>query len=162
MARPSIVDNFDSHCIPVTESGCWIWMAGCLKKMGYGRFRVGNKLWLAHRFNYERFVEKIPEGLLCLHRCDVPSCVNPAHLFLGTHADNRADMMAKGRQPKPGYPYKWEHPRGEKQWNHKLTEDDVRKIRLDTRRQAEIAKQFGVARETIRRIKSRFTWKHLT
>lgn len=80
--------------------GCWEWM-GSYFGTGYGQFtvRMGRtrKNWIAHRYAWARTFGPIPDGLWVLHRCDNPKCVRPDHLFLGTHADNMADMKAKGR-----------------------------------------------------------------
>jgi hypothetical protein len=80
----------------VTESGCWIWM-GSTWSGGYGYVRNEGKYISAHRYMYELYKGKIPDGLNCLHTCDNPSCVNPNHLFLGTQTDNMRDMIKKGR-----------------------------------------------------------------
>jgi hypothetical protein len=77
---------------------CWLW-AGATVPNGYGKISRGGSsgLLLAHRVSWILAKSEIPEGQLVLHRCDNRLCVNPAHLFLGTHGDNARDMVAKGR-----------------------------------------------------------------
>ena len=76
---------------------CWLWIGG-RRPTGYGQFWDGTRNVSAHRWSYEALVGPIPEGLVTDHLCRVRNCVNPDHLFLGTRADNVADMLAKGRQ----------------------------------------------------------------
>jgi DNA invertase Pin-like site-specific DNA recombinase len=87
-----------------------------------------------------------------LHRCDVRHCVNPDHLFLGTQADNMADMVEKGRE---------RHPVGIAHGRAKLTEQDVYIIRAAPGSQQAIADQYGVKQTTISSIKRRRIWRHL-
>jgi DNA invertase Pin-like site-specific DNA recombinase len=90
--------------------------------------------------------------LLVLHRCDNPSCVNPRHLFLGTHADNMLDMVNKGRAARIT---------GEKNGNSKLTAESVQRIRerlTDGNSLNRVAREFDVSKRTVLDIKSRRTW----
>jgi hypothetical protein len=91
----------------IDPSGCWLWTrerrytAECRKRNGlldYGAFWLDGKYVTAHRAAYQLLTGPIPDGLFVLHRCDIPGCVNPDHLWLGTHADNMADMANKGRR----------------------------------------------------------------
>lgn len=92
----STADRFMNLCAPEPNSGCWLWL-GTTNPLGYGRFRLDGKTLSAHRVAYELFESKIPNNLCVCHKCDVRCCVNPAHLFLGTHKDNEQDKLAKGR-----------------------------------------------------------------
>jgi hypothetical protein len=96
----SMIDRFLEKIMPVTESGCWIWL-GSTTKDGYGRAWINGKMTTAHRFSYEHFNEPIPVGMFALHKCDTPSCVNPNHIFIGTRSDNMKDSIRKGRNEFP-------------------------------------------------------------
>ena len=137
---------------------CWPWM-GARTERGYGRFGLGGKNRHAHRVAWELTYGPIPAGLWVLHHCDNPACVHPDHLFLGTHADNMADMSSKRRQAK-------QHPnlRGELNGATKLTRSDVvtiREVLAAGGRSSELARRFGVSRRAISLIASRTTWSWL-
>lgn len=90
---------------------CWQWL-GATRAFGYGSFYNDGRLHGAHRFSWFLTHGAIPDGLYVLHRCDAPACVNPSHLFLGTHADNMADKAKKGRDTNKNKPFcKHGHPR---------------------------------------------------
>lgn len=95
MPLDDAVERFEKNVHPEPMSGCFLWGAST-NPDGYGRLRVAMKLVQAHRFAYERAYGPIC-GKCVLHKCDVPSCVNPNHLFLGTRNENNKDMKAKGR-----------------------------------------------------------------
>lgn len=130
--------------------GCWLWQ-GPRDANGYGRWRSGG-FYLAHRYAYYLTHGSIPNGLHVCHRCDNPPCVNPAHLFAGTDADNQADKVAKGR-----------HLRGEDNGPAKLTWEQVNTIRATwdgtpNGRRA-LAVQYNVSHSTVEKILSGHTWR---
>jgi hypothetical protein len=128
---------------------CWLWL-GYIDKDGYGSFRV-NEHVRAHRFSWEiNYGCPIPTGLCVLHQCDIKACVNPDHLFLGTRKDNTADAVRKNRMA-----------RGERCGQAKLTEIQVRAIRLSLLPQIEIARIYNISRASICMIKKRRIWKHI-
>lgn len=112
--------------------------------------KVANCQIGAHRISWEIHRGPIPEGMSVCHHCDVPTCVNPEHLFIGTHADNMSDMKRKGRQA-----------RGEHQGLARLTRKQVLAIREDPRSQTAIAKDYGVHQPHISKIKRREIWSHI-
>lgn len=133
------------------HSGCWEWQNYC-QRNGYGQIKYKNKKMLAHRLSWELHHGKIPVGLCVLHECDNPSCVNPHHLKLGTHDDNAKDMIARNRQARVV---------GEKNGRSKLSEQQVIKIRSDTRILSVIAKEYGLSISTVSYIKARTLWPHV-
>lgn len=141
------------------DDECWEWQAAKFTNFPYGAFGVTWKQTvLAHRFMFETYCGAIPPGLNVLHSCDNPPCVNPNHLFLGTHQDNQADMRQKGRAAgMPNCP----------DWSTKikdfppcglyvrLTPEQELAITADTRTGVELAKIYGVHRATIDRARHR-------
>lgn len=79
------------------ENACWLWMAG-KNKRGYGVFNGSDNIYGAHCYSWILHNGPIPEGKFVLHKCDNPSCVNPAHLWVGSHTENMRDMFKKNRQ----------------------------------------------------------------
>lgn len=134
---------------------CWVW-TGAKNPQGYGKLKVTNgPIKAAHRLAWEEVNGPIPEGKLVLHRCDNPACVRPAHLFVGTHADNHKDMIQKGRSPHVGAdrPPR-NYARGERHPYAKLTDAQVQLVREATGTQRQIAAQFGVTQGRVSAIRS--------
>lgn len=81
----------------IDKNGCYICTSHYSEKNGYIRKRIGNKKYLLHRYMYEQKYGEIPSGKLACHTCDNRQCINPDHIFIGTHRDNTSDMLNKGR-----------------------------------------------------------------
>jgi hypothetical protein len=131
---------------------CWLFTGGKGSK-GHGNTSSNDGRTLkAHRVAWEHHNGPIPDGICVCHKCDVPNCVNPAHLFLGTISDNNRDMHRKGRAAV-----------GERHGQAKLTEAQVLEIyRLkDTMNQTSIARKFGVTPSNICRMFSGEVWSSL-
>lgn len=132
---------------------CWLW-TGWTDPHGYGGFggkRLGK--CRAHRFSYAMTYGPIPAGMDVCHRCDVPGCVRPSHLFLGTRADNMRDASAKGRTQ-----------RGDRHRFAKLTSDDIRKIRASPTGYGTgraLARHYGVSASNICLIRKGRNWAHV-
>jgi hypothetical protein len=155
------ITRFLSKIEKVTESGCWIW-TGTVDKNGYGHVLINYKTLKAHRLSWLIHNGEIPAGQLVCHRCDVPGCVNPHHLFVGTQSDNMQDMHRKKRHTMRDK--RWVQRmdvRGAKNPNAKFTEDDVRYIRSSTEKATDLARKYGVHRNRIYEILKRQTWKEI-
>lgn len=146
--------------VKAADSGCWLWGRAVVNG-GYGRLRVpmrttsGRLDRLAHRLAYEAFLGQIPDDLLVCHRCDVPACCNPAHLWLGTTKDNSDDRDSKGRLPSRA---------GANNGNAKLTEHEVVVIRqhlAQGRTCVALAAEYGLSSRAIINIGLRRSWAHL-
>ncbi len=91
--------RIDPYIERLPWSGCWIWLKS-LNNSGYGTVSIKGKSAFAHRFSWEFYRGKIPSGKYVLHKCDIPSCVNPDHLFIGSQRENHIDSQEKGRRYK--------------------------------------------------------------
>jgi hypothetical protein len=152
--RGSLRDRFNAKWMPEPNSGCWIWlgaMSGLRPSMG----TVPGTQELAYRVSWQLHRGEIPCGLYVCHHCDVPLCVNPDHLFLGTQADNLADMSNKGRGRGPC------RDRANTHYKTKLTEADVVAIRADPRPTRAVGRDYGVTQANISAVRSGKTWRHV-
>lgn len=141
-AQPSL-DFFPDCCIQSAS--------GKPDEFGYTRLSLTKGRYArAHRIAYRMFKGAIPHGMVVMHTCDNPWCINPKHLAIGTHGDNYADMRTKER-----------YRRGEGVYLSKLTEDNVRKILLSSSSLSDLAKEYGVSKSAIWSVINRRTWKHV-
>jgi hypothetical protein len=136
-------------------NACWLW-TGSTTGGGngdYGTLQVNGKPHYAHRLSYRFHVGYIPDGLCVLHACDTPSCVNPAHLSVGTRKENTQDAVRKGRLA-----------HGNRHPGAKLTDAKVREIRerrAAGERQPALAREFGVSQVSVSLICANKTWRHV-
>lgn len=161
-ARP-IEERFAAKVPNLDSTECWPW-AGYRTRGGYGAIHVGSRsngtraLVYAHRLAYGFATGPIPAGMCVLHTCDNPPCVNPAHLRLGTKADNTADMVAKGR-------HRYVPHRGEDHPQARLTAPTVRAIRASYaaggRTLQSLADEYGISLTHSSAIVRRKVWAHL-
>lgn len=133
---------------------CWIWQ-GSKDAYGYGQAYLAGYSRKAHRLAWQIFNGDIPSGFCICHSCDVRSCVNPLHLFLGSVADNMRDMTAKGRNIMQTSPWLAKTQFGERNGSSKLT--DAQRFQIWDKRtsgvtQFELAKEFGVSQSTISKV----------
>lgn len=149
-SRKWIIEN---NSIPVTESGCWLWEKATNR--GYGVTYHEGKKQQAHRLSYKEYLGEIPEGMCVCHKCDVPGCVNPSHLFVGSHKDNAHDKISKGRS---------NTAKGERTGSSKLSKEDVIDVRFKIKEGHNLmalALLYNVHQASISGIKRRITWKHV-
>jgi hypothetical protein len=133
----------------VNENECWNCTSHRLDKDGYPRVKRFNKHLRMSRYIYSIINGEIEKGLIILHSCDNPNCINPKHLRVGTTRENNIEAVSKGR-----------NCIGDKNSQSKLTKEDVEKIRKDNRKSSTIAREYNVYQSTISDIKAYRTWKN--
>ena len=148
------INRFMSKVAVNEDSGCWEW-TGAKEKRGYGFFWFNRRQVGSHRFSFMAFVGEIAKGNLVCHKCDNPKCVNPYHIFQGTHKDNMQDRNKKGRQTN-----------GEEHGSARLTNQDVILIKKFIEQKSYrsgnfLARWFGVSQVRISAIKTGKTWRHI-
>jgi hypothetical protein len=159
-------EKFELFHVKVPFAGCWIWLGEPQGSNRYGAIKINGKAVKAHRYSYMRHngIDTIPNGMVVMHKCDTPLCVNPDHLRLATQQENEADKQAKGRQAKGKYlamaqAAGWARSQN-RPGNSVLTKEDVVKIRESAESQRSLAKRFGVSQAVIHNVKARKTHVH--
>lgn len=147
----SVETRLNRLSMPVTECGCWVWI-GRTNAGGYGEFFHDGKVHKAHRMSWTTYKGPIPECKQVLHSCDNTYCINPDHLFIGTHVDNMQDMAKKKRG---------RNSTGEANPHALLTETQVKEIRELNGDAADIGARYGVGRHVIYQIRKRKSWTHI-
>jgi HNH endonuclease len=139
-------------------NGCWIWVGAVHSATGYGRFALdGHKVIGAHRAAWLLFRGEIPRGRMVCHHCDIKSCVNPDHLFLGSQTDNMSDALRKGRLKCPAASYASD----ESHQRSLLTNEQVREIRDSSLNASQLhaSGRYPVCHSALRRVKGRRTYR---
>ena len=151
----SLAERFEMHHIPEPNSGCWLWTSQKNNK-GYGFLRLKSKGKMtrlqAHRASWMLFRGELSPTLDVLHQCDNTYCVNPDHLFVGSHQDNMTDMKVKGRARAP---QGTDHPKS------KLTDDLVREIRVSKENNSQLGRRIGVSNVLISMVRLGKIWRHV-
>lgn len=147
-----LVIRFNQRHVKQENNGCWLWTSPP-NRGGYGQITIpGTKKNItAHRLSYLIAYGNLPEELNVCHHCDTPACVNPMHLFLGTHKENVQNKLDKARFSGGGV--------GIKNGHAKLTEEEVYEIRAAKGTQKDIGKRYGLSQSAISLIKSGINWK---
>lgn len=153
MIKPERVSDYLERNSVSDPSGCRLWAGTVWGPLKYGRAQWERRSLMAHRLAWMAKHGPIPPGMCICHHCDVPRCINVDHLFMGTHTDNMRDRAAKGRC---GVPV------GEATWHAKITAETVRLLRASTEAHRAAARRYGLSDRTVRRIRSREIWKHVT
>lgn len=153
--KKTVLERFEEKYVPEPNSGCWLWIGGYGPR-GYGAFynKEENRMIAAHRISYSIFKGKIPDGNVVCHKCDVTSCVNPNHLFIGTQKDNVNDCWSKGRGKIPLL-------KGEKSNGSKLNESQVRYIRDSSKTLRALSKELGISNSAVCLIKNKKSYKEV-
>lgn len=157
------ISRFWDKVVNKGKDECWEWTAAKNRDRGYGMFSINGKMYYAHRIVWMWTNQlQIPDGMCILHHCDNPSCVNPNHLFLGTHADNTQDSYNKGRSTQQGV----------NNSRSKLTREQVviikksaAKANLERGNKTAFYKRwsdkFGISQGAVRAILDNRSWTHI-
>ena len=152
MIKEDLKTRFLKKILIDDKTGCWNWTASG-RGVGYGCLKIEGKVVDSHRVSWMLFQGNIPENMLVCHKCDNVFCINPDHLFLGTHQDNMDDKMSKKRNPDYA---------GERNPSAKLTSKQVIEIRnIEGLSQRQIAKIYKITQTMVGYIRRKENWKHL-
>lgn len=153
--KATSLDKLFEKSMPIPFCGCWIWMGGLARDGRYGSCSYLDHIYRTHRLSYFLAYGQIPDGVNVLHKCDIPLCINPDHLFLGTDADNMLDKTEKNRQAKGrdcNHPY------------NVFSENTVKEARTLYGfgfTLQEVADEYGCTKSTVSMIVNRKTWRHV-
>jgi len=149
----TVLERFMEKFTVKPETGCWLWTAAC-NPDGYGNFYINGSTIGAHRVSYEIHIGEIPRGIHVLHTCDVTNCVQPGHLYLGTHAYNMADMARRDRAHAS-------RNAGCKNASARLGPGDVLSICDSSKKGIDLAEDYGISGSLVSMIKSKKVWAHI-
>lgn len=138
------------NSVSIDEKGCWLWM-GSKHRQGYGNIRFKKKYGLTHRVTWEIYKGEIPTGMKVCHKCDMPSCCNPEHLFLGSQKDNVNDSQDKGR-------WKIGNPPRRNKLNYEQVQE-IKSLNEEGMTRKQIEKKFGISPTCVAKILTGISWK---
>jgi len=153
--KRKLIGWMERQCIYPKLGNCFICTSHPRNEHGYPKIHRDGKQTKVSRFIFAQLFGEIPPKMEVCHKCDTPACINPEHLFLGTHLDNMLDRSSKGRNNTPSH-FGTKNPRV------KLSEKQVLDILNDKRKHSHIALEYGINVTTIYDIKNGRSWKELT